>query len=84
MDLSLLMIILGSHKFIFLHIRMKHCIHSLDIARKFKTKKGLTLINVRSDHVGEFENHSFLNRFVMNMVMAIIFLLLELPNKMRL
>ena len=38
---------------------MKHCIHSLDIARKFKTKKGLTLINVRSDHGGKFENHGF-------------------------
>ena len=28
MDLSSLMIILGSHGFIFLHIKMKHCIHS--------------------------------------------------------
>ena len=50
MDLSSLMIILGSHGFIFLHIRIKHCIHSLDIA---------FLINVRSDHGGEFENHGF-------------------------
>ena len=38
---------------------MKYCIYSLDIARKFKEKKGLTLIHVRSDHGGEFENHGF-------------------------
>ena len=38
-DLSLLMITLGSHGYIFLHIGMKHCIHSLSIARKFKMKK---------------------------------------------
>ena len=37
---------------------MKHYIHSLDIARKFKTKRPHSL-NVRSDHDGEFENHGF-------------------------
>ena len=37
---------------------MRHCIHSLGIARKFKMKK-VSLINVRSDHGGEFENHDF-------------------------
>ena len=39
MDLSLLMISLDSHEYIFLHIRMKHCIYSLSIARKSKMKK---------------------------------------------
>ena len=57
-DLSSLMIILGSHGFFFLHTKMKHCIYSLDIVKKFKTKKA-SLINVRSDHGGEFENHGF-------------------------
>ena len=38
---------------------MKHCLHSLSIARKFKTKKSLTFISVRSDYGGEFENHGF-------------------------
>ena len=31
---------------------MKHC-------KKVQNEKGLTLINVRSDHGGEFENHGF-------------------------
>ena len=57
-DLSSLMIILGSHGFIFLHIKMKYCIHSLDIVRRFKTKRPHSL-SVRSDHGGEFENHGF-------------------------
>ena len=42
-DLSSLMIILGSLGFTFLHTKMKHCIHSLDIARKFKMKKASLL-----------------------------------------
>ena len=55
MDLSLL-IILGSHGYIFLHIRLKHCIHSLNICKKVQNEKCLTLVNFRSDHEGEFEN----------------------------
>ena len=31
---------------------IKHC-------KKVQNEKGLTLINVRSDHSGEFENHGF-------------------------
>ena len=59
MDLSSLMIILGSHRYIFLthknealHTFIKHC-------KKIQNEKGLTLVNVRSDYGGEFENHSF-------------------------
>ena len=74
MDLSLLIISLGSHGCIFLHIMMKHC-------KKVQNKKGLTLVNIRSDHEGEFENYGFEifcneNGFDHN------FLLLELSNKM--
>ena len=36
MDLSLLMITLGSHGCIFLHTRIKHCLHSLSIVRNSK------------------------------------------------
>ena len=35
-----------------LHTFIKHC-------KKVQNEKGLTLINVRSDHGGEFENHDF-------------------------
>ena len=59
MDLSLLMIILGSLGFIFfahkdeaLHTFIKYC-------KKIQNEKGLTLISVRSDHSGEFANHGF-------------------------
>ena len=57
MDLSLL-IILGSHKYIFLykdealHIFIKHC-------KKVQIEKCLTLVIFRSDHGGEFENYVF-------------------------
>ena len=80
MDSSLLMITLGSwvyflaHKDKTLHTFIRHC-------KKVQNEKGLTPINVRSDHGGEFENHGF-ESFCKDMVMAIIFLLLELPNKM--
>ena len=60
---------------------MKHCIHSLDSARKFKAKKGITLINVRSDHGGEFENHGF-ESFCNEHGYGHHFLFLELLNKM--
>ena len=50
MDLSLLMITLGSLGCILLHIR--HC-------KKVQNEKSLTLINVRSDCGSEFENHGF-------------------------
>ena len=35
-----------------LHTFIKHC-------KKIQNEKGLTLINVRNDHRGEFENHGF-------------------------
>ena len=41
-----------AHKDEALHTFMRHC-------KKVQNEKGLTLINVRSDHVGEFENHGF-------------------------
>ena len=41
-----------AHKDEALHTFIRHC-------KKVQNEKGLTLINVRSDHVGEFENHSF-------------------------
>ena len=41
-----------AHKDEALHIFFRHC-------KKVQNEKGLTLINVRSDHDGEFENHDF-------------------------
>ena len=41
-----------AHKDEALHTFIKHC-------KKVQNEKGLTLINVRSDHGGEFENHGF-------------------------
>ena len=41
-----------SHKDEALHTFIKHC-------KKIQNEKGLTLISVRSDHGGEFENHGF-------------------------
>ena len=35
-----------------MHTFIRHC-------KKIQNEKGLTLINVRSDHGGEFENHGF-------------------------
>ena len=57
MDLSSLMITLGSLGFTFLHTKMKHCI--IRHCKKVQNEKDLTFINVRSDHGGEFENHGF-------------------------
>ena len=41
-----------AHKDKALHTFIKHC-------KKIQNEKGLTLVNIRSDHGGEFENHSF-------------------------
>ena len=41
-----------AHKDEALHTFIKHC-------KKVQNEKCLTLINVRSDHGGEFENHDF-------------------------
>ena len=41
-----------AHKNEALHTFIKHC-------KKIQNEKDLTLINVRSDHSGEFENHGF-------------------------
>ena len=41
-----------THKDEALHTFIRHC-------KKVQNEKGLTLINVRSDHDGEFENHGF-------------------------
>ena len=41
-----------AHKDEALHTFIKHC-------KKIQNEKGLTLVNIRSDHGGEFENHSF-------------------------
>ena len=41
-----------AHKDEALHTFIKHC-------KKIQNKKGLTLVIVRSDHEGEFENHGF-------------------------
>ena len=41
-----------AHKDEALHTFIRHC-------KKVQNEKGLTLINVRSDHGGEFENHGF-------------------------
>ena len=70
MDLSSLMIILGSHRFTFLHTRMKHYIHSLSIARKFKMKKASLLLMLEVTMKVNLKI-MVLNRFIMHMVMAI-------------
>ena len=41
-----------AHKDEALHTFIRHC-------KKVQNEKGLTLISVRSDHGGEFENHDF-------------------------
>ena len=41
-----------SHKDEALHTFIKHC-------KKIQNDKGLTLVNVRSDHSGEFDNNDF-------------------------
>ena len=41
-----------AHKDEALHTFIRHC-------KKVQNEKSLTLINVRSDHSGEFENHGF-------------------------
>ena len=41
-----------THKDETLHIFIKHC-------KKIQNKKGLTFVNVRSDHGGEFDNYGF-------------------------
>ena len=41
-----------AHKNEALHTFIRHC-------KKVQNEKRLTLINVRSDHCGEFENHGF-------------------------
>ena len=35
-----------------MHTFIKYC-------KKIQNEKGLTLVNIRSDHDGEFENHGF-------------------------
>ena len=59
-----------AHKDEALHTFIKHC-------KKIQNEKGLTLANIKSDHGGEFKNHGFVRK----MVIAIIFQLLELLNK---
>ena len=44
--------VLFAHKDEALHTFIKHC-------KKIQNEKSLTLINVRSDHRSEFENHGF-------------------------
>ena len=44
-----------AHKNEALHTFIKHC-------KKIQNEKGLTLINVRSDHGGEFENNGVVER----------------------
>ena len=41
-----------AHKDETLHTFIKHC-------KKNQNEKGLTLVNIKSDHGGEFENHGF-------------------------
>ena len=63
-----------THKDETLHTFIRHC-------KKVQNEKGLTLINVRSDHGDEFENHGF-ESFYNEHGYGYNFLLLELPNKM--
>ena len=63
-----------AHKDETLYTFIRHC-------KKVQNEKGLTLINVSNDHGGEFENHGF-ESFCNEHGYGLIFLLLELPNKM--
>ena len=46
------MVFFLAHKDEVLHTFIRHC-------KKVQNEKDLTLISVRSDHGGEFENHGF-------------------------
>ena len=41
-----------AHKIEALHTFIKHC-------KKVQNEKGITRVNIRSDHGGEFENYGF-------------------------
>ena len=55
----------------------------VDFCNQVQNEKDFRIIKVRSDHVGEFENHYFEN-ILKKMVLFIISLVLELHNKMEL
>ena len=59
MDFSSLMIILDSHGYIFLTHKDEALYTFIRHCKKVQNEKDLTLINVKSDHGGEFENHGF-------------------------
>ena len=63
-----------THKIEALHTFIKHC-------KKVQNEKGLTLVNIRSDHGGEFKNHDF-ELFCNKHGSGHNFLLSELSNKM--
>ena len=65
-----------AHKDEALHTFIRHY-------KKIQNEKGITLVKVRNDHEGEFDNHGF-ESYCNEHDFGHNFLLLELPNNMRL